>query len=573
MYFSSISIRLRSGSETAGRPPADILPSDDMPFVHTFLPPVYEITVRRSRGFSCNVMRTGLLSAEPSEFFNRRLVPSACRYLSRSGAKRPRRVPNHGPANLLSRVALISHVIAPRAENLCPGYLPSFINSSKTSMKKAFLALAALLHLVVLVSAQQNKISFEEYDLPNGLHVILHQDHATPIVGVSVLYHVGSKNEKPDRTGFAHFFEHLLFEGSENIQRGQFDDYIQNAGGTNNANTSWDRTFYYEILPSNQLALGLWLESERMLHASVDDKGIETQRQVVKEERRQRVDNRPYGSIMEQSMKRAFSAHPYRWPIIGSMEHLDAAQEADYKDFYAQFYVPNNAVLSIAGDIDIPLTKKLVDQYFGSIPGKAEPYRPSVQEPALKGEVRDTVYDNIQLPAVVQTYRIPAQGTPDYYAVSMLSQLLSQGESSRLYRTLVDEQQKALYIGNFTLGLEDPGVSIAFGICNAGIDPKDMEAGIDAEIDRVRQELISETEYQKLRNQVENDFITANASVMGVAESLANYHTYFGDANLINTEIERYFKVSREDIRRVAQQYFHRDNRVVLYYLPKPSQP
>ncbi len=440
-------------------------------------------------------------------------------------------------------------------------------------MKRVSLALTALLHLAVLASAQQNRITFEEYDLPNGLHVILHQDRATPIVGVSVLYHVGSKNENPDRTGFAHFFEHLLFEGSENIARGQFDDYIQNAGGTNNANTSWDRTFYYEILPSNQLALGLWLESERMLHARVDDKGIETQRQVVKEERRQRVDNRPYGTIMEQAMKRAYTVHPYRWPIIGYMEHLDAAQEADYKQFYAQYYVPNNAVLSIAGDIDIPQTKELVEKYFGPIPGRAEPYRPVVREPALVGETRDTVYDNIQLPAVVQTYRIPAQGTPDYYAVTMLSQLLSQGESSRLYRTLVDNQQKALYIGNFSLGLEDPGVAITFGICNAGIDPMDMEAAIDAEINRVREELISEAEFQKLRNQVENDFITANASVMGIAESLANYHTYFGDANLINTEIERYFQVTREDIRRVARQYFSPDNRVVLYYLPKPSQP
>lgn len=426
---------------------------------------------------------------------------------------------------------------------------------------------------VVSLQAQMNKINFVEYDLPNGLHVILHEDHSTPIVAVSVLYHVGSKNEKPDRTGFAHFFEHLLFEGSENIERGQFDDYVQEAGGYNNANTSWDRTFYYEVFPSNQMKLGLWLESERMLQAKVEEKGIETQRQVVKEERRQRIDNQPYGSILEESMKRAFTVHPYHWPIIGYMEHLDAAQEEDYKQFYKDFYIPNNATLSIAGDININQAKRSIEKYFGSIPRGSEPYRPNIVEPPLKSEIRDTIYDNIQLPAVIQTYRIPAQGTPDYYALSMLSQLLSQGESSRLQRALVDEQQKALAVGNFPISMEDPGVSLVFAICNGGVDPKEVEDGIDAEIKRAQNELITEEEFQKLRNQVENDFVTANSTVQGIAESLANYHTYFGDANLINTEIERFLGVTREDIQRVARKYYNPGNRVVLYYLPKTQNP
>ena len=422
--------------------------------------------------------------------------------------------------------------------------------------------------------AQMNQIEFVEYDLENGLHVILHEDHSTPIVAVTVMYHVGSKNEKPDRTGFAHFFEHLLFEGSENIGRGEFDKYIQNAGGRNNANTTYDRTFYYELMPSNHLATGLWLESERMLHAKVEQKGIETQRQVVKEERRQRIDNQPYGSVLEESMKRAFTKHPYRWSVIGSMDHLDAAQEEDYKQFYADFYVPNNAVLSIAGDINIEEAKQLIEQYFGPIPKGTKPiYRPDIVEPALTQEIRDTVYDNVQLPAVIQTYRTPAQGTEDYYAVNMLSTLLSQGESSRLFRALVDEQQKALFVGSFPLALEDPGVSLAFGITNMGVSPDDLEAAMDAEVRKVQEELISEEEFQKLKNQIENDFITGNSSVAGIAESLADYHMYFGDANLINTEIERYMKVTREDIRRVANQYFNKNNRVVLYYMPKPAQP
>jgi zinc protease len=441
-------------------------------------------------------------------------------------------------------------------------------------IRQLLFLVVAILFSMPFASAQLNEVEFVEYDLDNGLHVILHEDHSVPIVAVTVMYHVGSKNENPNRTGFAHFFEHLLFEGSENIGRGEFDKYIQNAGGRNNANTTYDRTFYYELMPSNHLGTGLWLESERMFHAKVDEKGVETQRQVVKEERRQRIDNQPYGSILEESMKRAFTKHPYRWSVIGSMDHLDAAQEEDYKQFYADFYVPNNAVLSIAGDIDIKEAKAMIKKYFGPIPkGKKSIYRPDIVEPALAKEVRDTIYDNIQLPAVVQTYRIPAQGTKDYYAVSMLSTLLSQGESSRLYKALVDEQEKALFVGNFPLALEDPGAALAFGITNMGVDPKDMEDAMDAEIEKVMNELIPEDEFQKLRNQVEADFITANSTIAGIAESLANYHMYYGDADLINTEIKAYMAVTREDIQQVAKKYFNKNNRVVLYYLPKPAQP
>lgn len=433
--------------------------------------------------------------------------------------------------------------------------------------------LAFILSLGCVVSnAQLNKIEFVEYDLDNGLHVILHQDNSTPIVAVSVMYHVGSKNENPNRTGFAHFFEHLLFEGSENIGRGEYDKYIEEAGGTLNANTSNDRTYYYEILPSNQLELGLWLESERMLHAKVEQVGIETQREVVKEERRQRIDNQPYGSILEETMKRVFKKHPYRWPVIGSMDHLNAAEEKDYKQFYEDFYVPNNAVLSIAGDIDIDQAKEWIEKYFGSIPrGKGEVYRPNIVEPEMTGETRDTVYDNIQLPAVIQAYRVPAQGSEEFYAVEMLGTLLSRGGSSRLYKTIVDDKQLALQVGSFPIGLEDYSVNLAFGICNMGIDPKEVEDAMDAEVERVKNELISDEEFQKLRNQVENDFVSSNSRVAGIAESLANYHMYFGDANLINTEIDRYLAVTKEDIRDAARKYLRPDRRVVLYYLPQQN--
>jgi predicted Zn-dependent peptidase len=441
-------------------------------------------------------------------------------------------------------------------------------------IRKTLFSVSLLCLLLGSLTAQGTQIEFDKYQLDNGLTVILHQDNSTPNVIISVMYHVGSKNENPDRTGFAHFFEHLLFEGSENIGRGEYTSYVQNVGGELNANTSFDRTFYYDLLPSNQLELGLWLESERMLHAKVEDKGIETQRQVVKEERRERVDNQPYGSILEETMKRAFPEHPYGWGIIGSMDHLAAATETDYKQFYADFYVPNNAILSIAGDFDKKDARALIEKYFGTIPkGTGDIYRPEPGPVMLAKPTRDTIYDNIQLPAVVMAYGIPAQGTTDAYAVEMLSTLLSTGQSSRLYRKLVDEEQLALFVGNFPLALEHPGVSLTFGITNMGVDPSQMEAAIDAEVAKVQEELMSETEFQKLRNQIEAQFITRNGRIAGIAESLANYEMYYGDANLINTELERYMAVTREDIRAAARKYLTADNRVVLLYLPKSQAP
>ena len=424
-----------------------------------------------------------------------------------------------------------------------------------------------------VVSTAQN-IQFTEYDLPNGLKVLLHEDHSTPIVAVSVMYHVGSKNEKPKRSGFAHFFDHLLFEGSENIKRGEFDDYVNNAGGFNNANTWYDRTYYYEVLPSNQLGLGLWLESERMLHAKVEQVGVETQRQVVKEERRQRTDNQPYGRLLEETLKRLYKVHPYKSSVIGSMDDLDAAEEIDFKNFYRDFYRPDNAIISIAGDIDVAQTKTLIDLYFKDIPrGKGDIQRKFPQEPLSTREVLDTVYDNVQLPALIYAYHIPAQGTKDFYAVKMLGMLLSQGESSRMQKIIVDEQQKAAFAGSFPLELEDPGANICFGIANLGVEISDLEQSMDAVIGDVQRNLISAEEYQKLQNQIENDFVSANDKVAGIAESLANYEMYYGDASLINTELQRYRKVSREDIMAAANKYFIKNNRVVIYWLPQPKTP
>jgi zinc protease len=415
-----------------------------------------------------------------------------------------------------------------------------------------------------------SQIKFTEYDLPNGLHVILHEDHSTPIVAVTVLYHVGSKNEDPARTGFAHFFEHLMFEGSDNIKRGEYMKLIQNAGGQMNANTSFDRTFYYEVIPSNQLELGLWMESERMLHSKIDSVGVETQRKVVKEELKQRNENTPYGSILNEAFGHAYTVHPYRWTPGGSPEYINKAALQEFVDFYKTFYVPNNATLSIAGDLNPAQAKAMIEKYFAPIPkgAKAIP-RPTAVEPVKTAEVRDTVLDNIQLPGVIMGYHTPAQGTADYYAVNMLATLLSQGKSSRMQKSIVDKQQKALFAGAFPLPSEDPGLTLIFGIANMGIAPTDLEAAMNAEFEKVKKDLISEEEFQKLRNQVESDFVSGNSKMAGIAENLANYYVYFKDANLINNEIDRYMKVTREDIQKAAQKYLTKENRVVLYYLPK----
>jgi predicted Zn-dependent peptidase len=441
-------------------------------------------------------------------------------------------------------------------------------------MKLRFLSLLAL-GVATLSNTSQaaEKIKFTEYDLPNGLHVILHEDHATPIVAVSVMYHVGSKNEKVGRTGFAHFFEHLLFEGSENIKRGEYMKLVQAAGGQLNANTSQDRTFYFESLPSNQLELGLWMESERMLHAKIDTIGVETQRKVVKEEKKQSYDNRPYGQLLKVVYENSFTEHPYHWTPIGYDKDLSEATIDEFINFYKTYYVPNNATLVIGGDIDPIKTKALIAKYFGSIPkGTKELYRPSIVEPAQTAEKRTTFYDNIQLPALILSYRAPKPFTKDAYAMQLLAQLLSQGNSSRLRNALVDKQQKAVEVGAFPMPSEDPGVVMMFAIANMGIKNAELETAMNEEIEKVRTTLISDEEYKKLMNQIESDFINQNRRILGIIENLATNYTYLKNTNLVNTELALYQQVTKEDIMRVAKQYLTKENRLVVDYLPKSEE-
>ena len=328
--------------------------------------------------------------------------------------------------------------------------------------------LLLLLMFGVSVSKAQ-KVAYTEFDLKNGLHVVLHQDHSAPVVAVSVMYHVGSKDEIPNRTGFAHFFEHLLFEGSDNIKRGEFMKIVSSNGGQNNANTSQDRTFYYEVFPSNQLETGLWLESERMYHPVINQIGVKTQNEVVKEEKRLRVDNQPYGNFLTEVMKRVFSKHQYNWVPIGSMDHLDAATLEEFIAFNKKYYTPKNAVLVIAGDIEIEKTKMLVDNYFSEIPSGQKIERIVIKEDPITTEIIDTAYDNnIQIPAVMTAYRTPGMTNKESLALELASNVLSTGASSRMYKKMVDDKKNALQVGCFNYSLEDYGAYITYALPNNG---------------------------------------------------------------------------------------------------------
>lgn len=435
-------------------------------------------------------------------------------------------------------------------------------------MKKSLMALSTLLMVGGTVSAQ--KVAFEEYTLDNGMHVILHQDNSAPVVITSVMYHVGSKDENPERTGFAHFFEHLLFEGTQNIGRGEWFKIVTGNGGTNNANTTDDRTYYYEIFPSNNLELGLWMESERLLHPIINQIGVDTQNEVVKEEKRLRVDNQPYGNLIAQIKKNMFTNHPYRWTTIGEMEHLDAATLEEFQAFNKKFYVPNNAVLVVAGQFDKAQAKEWIQKYFGVIPKGAPVTRQKYEEAPITQTIRARYEDpNIQIPMVAASYRTPSNKTRDSKVLDLISTLLSDGKSSRLYKKIVDDKKMALQIGAFNYSQEDYGMYIIYGLPMGANTPESLIAEVDEEIVRLQTELISEKEYQKLQNIFENQYVNSNASVEGIADNLATYYMLYGDVNLINTEIEVYRSITREEIRDVAKKYLNPNQRLILDYAPK----
>ena len=437
-------------------------------------------------------------------------------------------------------------------------------------MRKRKITGLAFAFLFMTLAASAQEVVYEEYDLDNGLHVILHQDNTAPVVTTSVMYHVGGKDRTEGRTGFAHLFEHLLFEGTKNIEQGKWFEIVSSNGGQNNANTSQDRTYYYEVFPSNNLELGLWLESERMLHPIINQDGIDTQQEVVKEEKRLRYDNSPYGQLLPVLGENLFKVHPYKDPNIGYMEDLDAATLEDVIAYNKKYYVPNNAVLVVAGDIDVPATKKMISDYFGTIPRGADITRSYPKETPITEEIKATAYDsNIQIPAIMVAYRTPGFAERDAYVLDMISSYLSDGKSSKLYKKMVDDQKQALQVGAFNIGQEDYGMYLVFAL-PVGETPLDvLAAEMEVEVAKVRADLISENDYQKLQNKFENRYVNSNSSIQGIAGTLATSYMLYGDTDLINKEIDIFRSITREEIRDVAAKYLKPNQRVVIDYLPK----
>ena len=417
------------------------------------------------------------------------------------------------------------------------------------------------------------KVAFEEYDLENGLHVILHQDNSVPIVTTSVLYHVGSKDENPNRTGFAHFFEHLLFEGTKNISKGKWFSIVTGNGGSNNAYTTNDFTYYYENFPSNNLKLGLWMESERMLHPIIDQTGVDTQNEVVKEEKRMRYDNSPYGKWNEEVKSYLYELHPYSQTTIGKMEHLDAATLEEFMAFNKKYYIPNNATLTVAGDIDIPQAKGWIKDYFGPIPSGPEIQRSFPKESPITETIKAEAFDpNIQIPAVFLAYRTPGRNSRDARVLDVISTYLSQGKSSKLYKKLVDDKKMSLQVAAFNLNNEDYSTYVILSLPLGENTLETLITEIDEEVSKIQKELISEKDYQKLQNQFESEFVNSNSTIEGIANSLAEYYVFYdGDTNLINKELDLYKSISREEIRNVAQKYLNTNQRLELHYLPEPQ--
>jgi predicted Zn-dependent peptidase len=438
-------------------------------------------------------------------------------------------------------------------------------------MRKFVLALSCLMLVSLFTYAQ--KVDFELYTLENGMDVILHQDNTAPVVITAVMYHVGAKDEQPDRTGMAHFFEHLLFEGTQNIERGEWFKIVSANGGSNNANTTDDRTYYYEIFPSNNVELGLWMESERLLHPVINQIGVDTQNEVVKEEKRLRVDNQPYGNLLAEVKKLIFDKHPYKGTTIGEMEHLDAATLEEFQAFNKKFYAPNNGTLVVAGDINPSEVKKMIDKYFAPIPRGEDIVRKNIVEDPITSVRKGTAYDsNIQIPAIIAAYRTPSQKERDSYVLNMISTYLSEGKSSVLYKKLVDEKKMALAVQAVNISQEDYGTYALFALPLGDVALSTLLVEIDEEIEKIKTDLISERDFQKIQNQFENNFVNSNSSIAGIAGSLATYHVLYGDINLINNEIDIYRSITREEIREVAKKYLNKNARVELEYLPKKDE-
>ncbi|HEX2715658.1 MAG TPA: pitrilysin family protein [Candidatus Acidoferrales bacterium] len=407
--------------------------------------------------------------------------------------------------------------------------------------------------------------------LPNGLRVLMVEDHAAPVINLQMWYHVGSKDEKPGRTGFAHLFEHLMFKGSAHVGPEQHSRIIEAVGGFDNAYTNDDVTVYFETFPSNYLERVIWLEADRMGSLNVDEANFHSEREVVKEERRVRLEDRPYGQVIEDLYAAAFTVHPYKHTTIGSMEDLNKATVEDVRRFFRTYYRPDNATLVMVGDLVPSEAFRWVEKYFGGVPRPAQRVpRLALKEPPQQAERRLTKsYSNSPLPAVIEGYQMPALFTPDSYPLSLASNILSAGESSRLYRKLVYEDRVAVEAAGFGNFTEDPNLFCAFAIMNEGKTSADGEKTIDAVLGQMKAQPVDPKELEKAQNQEIASFILGRQTMQGKADALGRYAALGKDAGLINTELGRYLRVTAADIERVAREYFVPQHRTVLVVEPR----
>jgi zinc protease len=438
-------------------------------------------------------------------------------------------------------------------------------------------ALFALLGLVALQPATQAanrppKFNYTMERLPNGLQVVYLEDHSTPIVHAEIWYHVGSKNEKPGRTGFAHLFEHMMFKGSKNVDPEGHPSYISSVGGQSNAYTNEDSTVFWQTVPAQYLPLVLWLEADRMASLRIEDSAFKTEREVVKEERRMRIENQPYGRLNEIIYDHAFTVHPYKHPTIGSMKDLEAASIEDVREFFRTFYVPANATLVLVGDFDTKDARGFVAQYLGRVPKAAhEVPRDIPKEPPQTKEKRVTIEESWELPAVVVAHHITFDGHPDSYPLHIASKVLSDGQSSRIYKKLVYEKQLALAAFGGGNIIEHPNLFFAVAIVHPTKSPDETVTALIEELDRLRNEPISAAELQQAKNQFARDYIFSRESNKDKASHLGHAVTLHDDVKTADGEFDIFMNITAADVQRVAKTYFTPESRLVMKVMPRGS--
>ena len=416
---------------------------------------------------------------------------------------------------------------------------------------------------------KDNGIRFEEYTLSNGLNVVLSEDHTIPSVAINLCYHVGSKDEEPGRTGFAHLFEHLMFEGSANLQKGQYEFLTASAGGENNAYTTEDKTNYYLLLPSNQLELGLWLESDRMLGCAVNESSLNTQKKVVIEEKKQNFDNRPYGSVSLEFAPRLFPGTGYGWDTIGNIDDIREAKLDDVRAFFRKYYTPNNSVLSITGSFDTPDAVSLIEKYFSEIKPGENIVRNKFNTNSSNVELKEKITDKIQFPGIFLGYRIPRENSREYYAFDLLTEIIAGGDSSRLYKNLVYDKQLASEVGCWADGKEFAGVMHLYVIMLPGAEISAAEEELNRIFDDICAKGIETWELQKAKNRIETKSYFRKQYILAKADLLAHYKTFYNNPGLINTVHNNYLSVTEEDILNFSKKFLRKENRVELLYCPE----